>query len=64
METWGFGMELHGEQGGEQIHAVINRMRNTAWDIRTDSNRLRHLMTEHLLLVTPDLSVPVSSRRQ
>ena len=59
MENWGFGMALHGEQGGEQMHAVINRMRSTAWGIRTDSGRLRHLMTEHLLLVTPDLSVPV-----
>ena len=55
-------MALHGEQGGEQIHAVINRMKNTAWGIRADSDRLRHLMTEHLLLVTPDLSVPVPSR--
>ena len=63
MENWGFGMALHGEQGGEQMHAVINRMRSTAWGIRTDSDRLRNLMTQHLLLVTPDLSVPMPSRK-
>ena len=63
LETWGFWMTLHGKQGGQQIHAVNNRMRSTAWGIRTDSDRLRNLMTQHLLLVTPDLSVPMPSRK-
>ena len=29
MQTWGFGMGFHEEQGGEQIHTVISRMKQS-----------------------------------
>ena len=57
METWGFGMGLHGEQGGEQIHADINRMKHRAWSIKnilteTETHHDRSLPSSHTRVTT------------
>ena len=55
MQTWGFGMGLHGEQGGEQIHAVINRMKHRVWSVKNPAKKLKLIMTDRYLQVAPDL---------
>ena len=55
METWGVGMGFHGKQGEEQIHAVINRMKHSAWSIKNPAKKLKLIMTDHYLQVAPDL---------
>ena len=55
MQTWGFGMGFHGEQGGEQIHAVINRMKHRVLSVKNPAKKLKLIMTDHYLQVAPDL---------
>ena len=55
MQTWGFGMGFHGKQGGEQIYAVINRMKHRVWSIKNPAKKLKLIMTDHYLQVAPDL---------
>ena len=50
---WGFGLALHGEQGGEEIHATVNRIQRRAWGMRNDEDRLHLLMKEQLTHASP-----------
>ena len=49
MQTWGFGMGFHGEQGGEQIHAIRKRMKQSLGHQKSCKE------TEIYLHVAPDL---------
>ena len=53
IRSWGFGLGLHGEQGGEEVHATVNRLKCRAWGIQKDSDRLTVLMWEQLTLASP-----------
>ena len=48
----GFG--LLGEQGIESIHAHFNRLKRTYTSVPEEVDRLRTLMTEHLLHIAPE----------
>ena len=47
VQTWGFGMPLMREQGGEQLHATINALRRSAWGIKKEQDQLKFLMKHH-----------------
>ena len=47
VQTWGFGMSLMGEQGGEQLHATINALKRRAWGIKKEQDQLKFLMKQH-----------------
>ena len=53
IRRWGVGLALHGEQGGEQVHAVINGLKRRAWGMQKDEDRLRVLMQEQLTQASP-----------
>ena len=53
IEMTGFGLAFLGEQGGEQIHATLERLR--FWGIREDGDRLQLWMRAHNLQCSPDL---------
>ena len=55
IRRWGFGLALHGEQGGEEIHATVNRIQRRAWGMRNNEDRLRLLMKEQLTQASPVL---------
>ena len=55
VQTWRFGTGFHGEQGGEQIYAIINRMKHRVWSIKNPAKKLKLIMTDHYLQVAPDL---------
>ena len=62
---WGFGLALHGEQGGEESHATINLWKSRTFGLQTEA-KLRLLMTEHMTLVSPvlNLIIPVAKKRK
>ena len=62
MFRWGFGLGLHGEQGGEETHAVINALKPRVWGLRSESDKLRVLMREHMLLTSPVTRLALHSR--
>ena len=55
MRKWGFGMGFHGEQGGEQIHAVMNKLKARTTGVLLESEQLRIAMTEQLKDASPVL---------
>ena len=55
MQTWGLGMGFHGEQGGEQIHAIINRMKHRVCSIKYPAKKLKWIITDRYLQVATDL---------
>ena len=63
----GFGQVLHSEQGGEETHAVINRLTWRAWGMKNEEDKLHVIMTEHMLKVSPMLQsvvVPVPTTQK
>lgn len=62
IRNWGFGLGLHGEQGGEQIHALVNQLKRRAWGMKKDEDRLRVLMTEQLTRSSPMLQATPPKR--
>ena len=62
-----FGLALHGEHGGEETHAVINRLKQRAWGMKNDEDKLCVIMTEHMFMVSPTLQnvvVPVPTTQK
>ena len=64
MERFGFGLGLHGEQGGEEIHAVINQRKRRAWGMKSNKERLRVMMTQQLMSIAPALQNVQWTRRR
>ena len=59
MQNTGFWLDLLGEQGGEEAHALINSIKRRAWGLRSETNRLMLIMHEHMALVSPVLQSQV-----
>ena len=55
VQTWGFGMGLHGEQGGELVHSSIKKLEHQAQAIRRPEDQLVVIMKSHLCQVSPTL---------
>ena len=55
MKTWRFGLGLLGEHGGEETHAVINKLKCRAWGLRNETQKLQFIMKEHMALESPAL---------
>ena len=49
MESCGFGMALHGEQGVEQTHAVVNALKPRVRSIMNKGTRVDSLIKEHYI---------------
>ena len=65
IKQWGFGMALHGEQGGEQMHATVNQLKRRAWGIRNDGERLKVLMREQQIRASPMLeNTPTKKKKK
>ena len=55
IKQWGFGMALHGKQGGEQMHATVKKLKRRALGIMNDSGRLKVLTREQQIRASPML---------
>lgn len=53
IRRWGFGLALHGEQGGEETHATINLLKIKVRSLRNQDDQLKTLMREHMTLISP-----------
>ena len=61
------GCGLMGGQGAESIHAKFNSLKRTYCGIRNPLDKLKSIMTEHYLKVSPHLSAavpPVEKRKK
>ena len=63
---FGFGLGLHGEQGGELIHSTVSKLERIGRHIRNDEKRMKTVMKSHLLLTSPDLKAcqPETKKRK
>ena len=67
LEQWQCGLGFHGEQGLESVHAEFNTLKVTYRNIRDQAERLRHLLKEHHLRMSPDAASyipPIKKRKQ
>ena len=65
LEQCRFG--FHGEQGLESGHAEFNSLKVTYQNIRDQAEKLRHLLKEHHLRMSPDAASyipPVKKQKQ
>ena len=53
MREWQQGLGVMGEQGAESIHAQFNVLRRTYNNIKSNTERLKHMLKEHHLQVSP-----------
>jgi hypothetical protein len=53
---WGFGMALHGEQGGEGCHREFNRLGRVMHSIPDNLARLTAVMKEHIVTTHPRIN--------
>ena len=59
IRKWGFGMALHGEQGGEGIHREFNRLERNMAHVKKDENKLLYMMKEHHTFVHPAIQTGI-----
>lgn len=66
IRMWGFGMGFHGEQGGERIHSVCNKlMKDRFSGVKNRSLQLEFLMKAQNLKSCPDtIPSPKPAKRQ
>ena len=66
IRKFGFGLGLHGEQGGELIHSTVSKLERIGRHIRNDEKRMKTVMKSHLLLTSPDLKAcqPETKKRK
>ena len=55
IQRYGFGLALHGEQGGELIHATIAKAEVCGRHIRNAEKRMDTVLRAHLLMTSPRL---------
>ena len=53
IKKWNVGFGFYGEQGGESVHHEFKKMRATYSNIKCPTERLKYLMTQHLLTTIP-----------
>lgn len=66
ISRWGVGMGLHGEQGGESVHAEFNQLQVSVRGIRNPLKQLMALMREHHTKTSPVIQsyvVPPKKRK-
>ncbi len=66
LRRWGVGMAMHGEQGGESVHAQFNTLTATHSGIRNDLTRLMSVMKEHHTRCSPQIQdhvIPIKKRK-
>ena len=54
IRRWGVCIGLYSEQGGEGIHHEFNKMKSRYDNIKNPVDRLRYIMSQHLLTACPD----------
>ena len=67
IKRFGFGMAFGGEQGGEALHASLNRIKRMARGIKAPGTRLRYIMRESITRCAPELrecDPPVKKRKR
>ena len=53
IKKWNVGFGFYGEQGGESVHHEFKKMRDRYSNIKCPTDRLKYLMTQHLLTTIP-----------
>ena len=53
LRRWKTGCGFYGEQGGESIHHEFKRMKERYSNIKCPTDRLKYLLTQHLLTAFP-----------
>ena len=61
MTKYGFGMALHGEQGGEAIHREFNKLERTMCHVPQAEKGLFYIMQEHHTITHPFVQKTLSS---
>lgn len=66
LRKWGTGFGLMGEQGAESIHSYFNCLGRTYASMPERVQRLKQMMTEHLLHIKPEnvSARPVPKKRK
>ena len=66
MRNWKFGLGFLGEQGGEETHAFINKLKVRVRGIVDPEQKIRVLIKEQLTIVSPRVkaAMPTSKRRK
>ena len=66
LQMWRVGFGFHGEQGAESLHALIRRISRSYGSIQNRVDRLKSVIKEHHLQVSPLLAAqePVPKRRR
>lgn len=66
MDSWHFCPGIHGEQGGEAIHAIFNDLERTYASIRNPTEQIRSMLREHQIQVSPstDILRPVPPKKK
>lgn len=66
LEQWQCGLGFHGKQGLESIHAEFNALKVTYRNIRDEAEKLRHMLKEHHLRMSPEAAnyIPLIKKRK
>ena len=66
IRKWHVGLRLHGEQGGEHVHAMFNSLKHSMRGVHQPLMNLRCTMREHHVRVSPNVtsSFPKQKRRK
>lgn len=62
LSIWKFGMALHGEQGVEQTHAVVNALKPRVRHIKSEKKKIDTLMKEHYLVTAPNMKIKLQKK--
>ena len=67
IQTYGFSMGFHGEQGGELIHATVAKLERRGMAVRNVDQHLKAIMESQLLQTAPELlsiEPPIKRRKK
>ena len=66
LKRFGFGMAFHGEQGdgGERLHAHLNRIKQSSKGILKEGDRMKYIMKTAITQNAPELQTIVPSSKK
>ena len=64
LQHWKFDMSLHGEQGVEQTHVVVNMLKACVRGIKNNKQRIDTLLKEHYLVTAPCMKIKLDKEKQ
>jgi hypothetical protein len=64
MRMYKFGMGLHGEQGGEQLHSTVAKVEVRSRGIRNKIDQARHVMEAMIVQTSPALIETLPNTRK